>query len=234
MRDCDQTVGQHSGGELAAARGQMPGVQDADFLDLSGGGAADRSAVLELLLCLRADDRGAEVGGLFGATDRADLHRHARTDIAGRRELFGVCRGPDAEPGDEAFRRQRALDREPDLRLPASGTGALAGRRPVGSGIRKRAAVAGRGGILPAARARRDGPGRRENDADGGIFSGAGANVVDDSGGIGAGKRSRAGFYDGQAQGIGLRATVRAVSGNGGGASDVFWNSPAYLVSLAG
>lgn len=56
VRQADSSVRQHSGDQLAAAAGQMPRLQGADFGDLSGGGAADRAAFRRLLSGVRAHD----------------------------------------------------------------------------------------------------------------------------------------------------------------------------------
>jgi prepilin signal peptidase PulO-like enzyme (type II secretory pathway) len=92
-------------------------------------------------------------------------------------------------------------------------------------------ALAGVGSILPATRPRRHGPGRRENDADGGHVSRSEADAADDSGGIIARQRAGNRDYRRKAKRFGLRAAVRNVSGRRRVASGFLWNSGRKLVS---
>ncbi len=142
-----------------------------------------------------------------------DLRERILPDVV---NFSGFAAGIAAEPGDEAVGRDRAVDRESHIRLPSPGAGDLAGGRAAGRGVRQRAAVAGVGSVFPAARARRHGARRREDDADGRRVSRIEADAADDFGGLGARQRAGAGVHDGAAEGIGLRAAVR----------NVFWGWP--------
>src|ERR1700736_6508277 len=91
---------------------------------------------------------------------------------------------------DESRRWCRAVARLPHVRLLCSRAFALVGRCSVWRRRREAPLVACVGGLFSTARARRDGAGRREDDADGRCISRSKANVANHPCRLAAGQRS--------------------------------------------
>src|SRR5580704_15171175 len=212
MRAGNPSLRQHSGNQLRTAGRKMPRLQDENLADVSAGRVADRSALSRLLPGFWTYSRDGEMGRVFGDHDRAGVHGFARTHFAGRREFHRARVRPCPELFCEADRWHRPLGSESPIRIPSSGASAFFRGRGIGRGSGRRLTLAGVGSLLPAARTRRHGPGRRKNDADGGIVFGRQADAADNPGRLGARQRARYRRNSGTAQGRGLRIAVRNIS----------------------
>src|ERR1700721_1303208 len=171
------------------------------------------------------------MGDFFGDYDRAGVHRLARKDPSRRGQLHRVGPGTFAQLLHYTRRWNSSGPYEADFCVSAACAGSVICRRAIGRGGRQRAAVARVGGVLSPARARGNGDGRCEDDADGRRVSWPKTHIADNFRWLRA--RKHPGNYRnrGAAQGFRLRTAVWHLSRDGRSTGGIFWNADCILVS---
>src|ERR1700721_2635716 len=170
------------------------------------------------------------MGDFFGDYDRAGVHGLARTDPSRRGQLHRVGPGTFAQLLYYTGRWNSSGPYETDFLVSAACAGSVICRRAVGRGGRQRSAVARVGGVLSPTRARWDGDGRCEDDADGRRVSWPKAHIADNFHRLRARKHPGNHRYRGAAQRFRLRTALWHVPRDGRSTGGFFRNADCILV----